>query len=97
MDPGDSVPVKCVHGDTVQYATAEVRLQVAGIDKVAKVLVAPGLPVSVLLGRDLLGQVSGGPDDHCLAVVTRSQSKTGEQGVPEAEGEVLCEVVPFTR
>jgi len=45
--------ILCVHGDMVSYPTAEVKLQLGRWSRVAKVVVAPGIPVPVLLGTDI--------------------------------------------
>lgn len=49
----EKVPVKCVHGDTEEYPTAEIELCLGGTQSKAKVTVAPQQPIPVLLGRDL--------------------------------------------
>lgn len=53
MNRGNMVPVLCVHGDIVKYPTAEVDLHFDGVRRRVKVVVAPSLPVPVLLGREL--------------------------------------------
>ena len=60
VEGSDKVPVVCVHGDTVSYPTAVVHLQIGSWQREARVVVAPELPVPVLLGRDLYDQVEGG-------------------------------------
>jgi predicted aspartyl protease len=47
------VPVLCTHGDTMLYPTATVQLQMEDWRSESQVVVAPNLPVDVLLGRDL--------------------------------------------
>ena len=50
IDAEETVPVLCVHGDTESYPTTEVESSLGGIQRKARVVVAPSLPVSVLLG-----------------------------------------------
>ena len=51
------MPVVCVHGDTVSYPTAGVHVQMGTWQQQARVVVAPALPVAMLLVRDLYDQV----------------------------------------
>jgi predicted aspartyl protease len=91
---GESVPVRCVHGDTLSYPVAEVKLQVDGIDKVARVVVVPSLPVPVLLGRDLLRDLPEGDGEHSFAVVMRSGARKAAkvvEGVGRHRDELLEE------
>ena len=48
-----NVPVLCVHGDMCSYPKAYVELGAEGWKQWAQVVVAPKLPVAVLLGRDI--------------------------------------------
>ena len=50
MLQGESVAVRCAHGDTVLYPLAEVELEMEGQVEAA---VSDGLPVSMLLGTDV--------------------------------------------
>ena len=68
------VPVLCIHGDTVLYTTATVELQIGEWRRSATVVVAPKLPVVVLLGQDL-GEPSEQKTENGLAVVTHSQKQ----------------------
>ena len=77
----ERVPVVCVHGDTVSYPTAVVRLQIGTWQQQAKVVVASELPVAMLLGRDLYNPVEEKHLERGLAVVTRSTKKRAEQEV----------------
>ena len=82
LDPGNKVPVLCVHGDTCSYPTARVKLTSGSWVRDAEVAVAPNLPVAVLLGRDLYEVDVGGENDGCaqgLVAMTRSRSKMAEQ------------------
>ena len=75
----DTVPVLCVHGDTVEYPTAVVNLSMGGYTRRASVAVAPSLPVPVLLGRDLYDINSGWKTPEAgYLVETRSQKKRQE-------------------
>ena len=53
VDPHEKVPVLCAHGDTLLYPTAIVKLQTGPWGKKSQVVVAPNLPVDVLLGHDI--------------------------------------------
>ena len=53
LDHFDKERVLCVHGDEVCYPTAEMRLKLGRWSQKAKVVVAPGIPVSILLGMDI--------------------------------------------
>ena len=53
---GDSVPVLCVHSDTMQYPTAEVENKIGHWVQRVKVAIALSLPVVVLLGRKFSAQ-----------------------------------------
>lgn len=91
---GESVSVKCVHGDTLSYPVAEVKLQVDGIDNVARVVAVPSLPVPVLLGRDLVRDLLEGDGGHSFAVITHSgDMKTAKvvEGVGRHRDELLGE------
>ena len=77
---GDSVPVLCVHSDTMQYPTAEVEIKMGHWVQRVKVAIAPSLPVDVLLGRDIFCPEVGQQLGLGLAVVTRSQAR---QGLPQ--------------
>ena len=69
----DTVPVLCVHGDTVEYPT------MGGYTRRASVAVAPSLPVPVLLGRDLYDINSGWKTPEAgYLVETRSQKERQE-------------------
>ena len=75
----DTVPVLCIHGDTVEYPTAVVNLSMGGYTGRASVAVAPSLPVPVLLGRDLYDINSGWKTPEAgYLVETRSQKKRQE-------------------
>ena len=51
VDHTSKVPVLCVHGDTLFYPTVMVALRVGLWHKGSPVVVAPNLPVDVLLGN----------------------------------------------
>ena len=76
VDPHMKVPVMCTHGDTMLYPTATVKLQTGSWECQSCVVVAPNLPVDVLLGRDIydLGQVK-----QNFAVMTRAHTRRMEQ------------------
>ena len=45
--------ILCVHGDKFSYPTAKVQIKLGRWKQLCKVVVAPNLPVAVLLGTDL--------------------------------------------
>ena len=49
---GKWVSIRCVHGDTVWYPLADVKLVVEGIPVTVEAAVADSLPVEVILGTD---------------------------------------------
>jgi len=61
--------ILCVHGDMVCYPTATVKLQLGRWSRVARVVVAPGILVPVLLGTDIYDLIANKP----LLVITRAQ------------------------
>jgi len=61
--------ILCVHGDMVSYPTAEVKLQLGRWSWVAKVVVAPDIPVPVLLGTDIY-------ELKPVLVTTRAQARS---------------------
>lgn len=50
LNSEQKVPVLCVHGDVCSYPTAYVELEADGWKQWAQVVIAPNLPVPVLLG-----------------------------------------------
>lgn len=78
----ETVPVQCVHGDTVEYPTAAVTFLIGGEEQMANVAVAPDLPVPALLGRDLYDVEVAPHQRKGLLVVTRSRSKTQASNGP---------------
>ena len=85
VDHSSVVPILCVHGDTMQYPTAWVELQVGQWRERCHVVVAPNLPVDVLLGTDVypMERVEA---KQSLAVWTRSKRRQMERelaGVPQ--------------
>ena len=59
MDTQKKAAVRCVHGDSVEYPTAVVQLQVGDWEGSVRVAVAPELPVPVLLGKDVFRRHQG--------------------------------------
>ena len=84
INPDKKVPVLCVHGDTVFYPTASVKLQMGDWWTETEATVAPQLPVDVLLGRDVYGLSTPNAEAEAFAVVTRSKAKKTreEDGLP---------------
>ena len=50
---GDAVIIKCAHGDTKTYLTANVGIQVDGLKFEVEADISEKLPVAVLLGKDV--------------------------------------------
>ena len=79
---GESVAIRCAHGDTVLYPLAQVEVTVGGQTVEVKAAVSKTLPVDVLLGTDIpeLGKllVVGTEQAEALAVITHSQRKRKE-------------------
>ena len=76
---GETLNVVCVHGDSVDYPTPEVYLEMGGLMKKTKVALILGVPVDVLIGMkdfDLSEEIpSQSKCAHNLAVMTRSQTR----------------------
>ena len=76
---GETINVVCVHGDSVDYPTAEVDLEMGGWINKTKVALVPGVPVDVLIGIkdfDFSEEISSQSNcAHNLAVMTRSQTR----------------------
>ncbi|PFX12726.1 Retrovirus-related Pol polyprotein from transposon 17.6 [Stylophora pistillata] len=79
LKEGEAINVVCVHGDSVDYSTAEVDLEMGGWIKKTKVALVPGVPVDVLIGIkdfDLSEEIPSQSNcAHNLAVMTRSQTR----------------------
>ena len=70
---GKSVPVMCVHGDSEDYPTTEVDLL---LEETVRAVVAPSLPVPVVLGTDVYDVKEGWKDVELgLLVETRAAKK----------------------
>ena len=83
--PGETVPVRCSHGDVTFYPLANVRLCIQGTEFTIRAALSPTLPVSVLLGTDTphLGQLLSvqAPGGHLAEamIVTRAQAKARQE------------------
>ena len=66
--------ILCVHGDKVSYPTAKVNLRLGQWSCVVKVVVAPDIPVPVLLGTDIYNLTIDKP----VMVTTRAQAKRND-------------------
>ena len=99
---GDTVVIKCAHGDVVLYPLANVEMEVDGL-KVEEEAAASGkLPVAVLLGKDvpgfhqLLGNIEPsselrGCQEEALVVVTRARTRRQlEEELLQREKELLA-------
>ena len=69
--------VLCLHGHAESYPTAKVKLQIEGNDEERDIVVAPKLPMAVLIGRDITGLTGQNKvvRNNAFAVLTRSQTK----------------------
>ena len=80
--------ILCVHGDEVRYPTAEVKLKLGRWSRTARVVVAPGIPVPVLLGTDIYDLTPSNP----VMVTTRAQARrecsttARPENIPTEEG-----------
>ena len=72
LDHSNKERILCVHGDKVCYPTAEVRLKLGRWSQKARVVVAPGIPVPILLGTDIYDLPLSNP----VMATTRNQSTT---------------------
>ena len=81
---GKWVSIRCVHGDTVLYPLADIKLVVEGIPVTVEAAVADSLPVEVILGTDasrmteLLGRRAGSvffAQEHVMVVTTRAKRR----------------------
>ena len=87
--PGEVATIHCVHGDTVLYSVADLKLEVGGVPVSVKAAVSKTLPVSVLLGTDVpeLGRLLGvksstfGENGRqgAMMVVTRAGTRKQEE------------------
>ena len=103
---GDTVTIKCAHGDTVLYPLANVDMEVDGQRVTVEAAVSGRLPVPVLLGKDvpifdqLLGSMEASPEsegrtDEALVVVTRAQARRNlEEELLRREKELLARAKP---
>ena len=79
IDNDNQEKILCVHGDMVSYPTAEVNLKLGQWSQVAKVVVAPGIPVPVLLGTDIY-------ELKPVMVTTRAQARRNHSSTAGAQG-----------
>ena len=101
---GKWVSSRCVHGDTVLYPLADIKLVVEGIPVTVEAAVADSLPVEVILGTDasrtteLLGRRAGSvffAQEHVMVVTTRAKRRQEiQEEVLRKEKEVMSGVVP---
>ena len=90
MDYDQTEKILCVHGDMVCYPTARVRLQLGRWSKTARVVVAPEIPVPVLLGTDMYDLNPNKP----VLVTTRAQAKRNAgRSAMASGGESECQGV----
>ena len=79
LDIDNQEKILCVHGDMVSYPTAKVNLKLGQWSQVAKVVVAPGIPVPVLLGTDIY-------ELKPVMVTTRAQARRNHSSTAGAQG-----------
>ncbi len=77
----ESMEVCCVHGDKVNYPSAEVDLEIDGWTRTPKVALIPNVPVEVVLGLADHPPVS--QKGESLMVLTRAQRRQQQQSTPE--------------
>ena len=82
MDYDQTEKILCVHGDMVCYPTARVKLQLGRWSQIARVVVAPGIPIPVLLGTDIYDLNPKKP----VLVTTRAQAKRNSNSNTMASG-----------
>ncbi len=87
---GQTVQIRCAHGDVTTYPLANIHLEIDGVVVEATAAVSQTLPVSVFLGTDVsqLGQLlqpAPRPKqiDHQALVVTRGQARKIAEGRDE--------------
>ena len=88
----DTVPVMCVHGDSEDYPTTEVDLLLEGTKRKVRAVVAPNLPVPVVLGTgtDVYDVQEGWKDVELgLLVETRAAKKRRVAEEETAAGNVV--------
>ena len=81
LDHVNKERILCVHGDEVCYPTAEVRLKLGQWSQTARVVVAPGIPVPVLLGTDIYDLSLSNP----VMVTTRAQARRDSNLISDTE------------
>ena len=84
LDHIDKEWILCVHRDEVCYPTAEVRLKLGQWSQTARVIVAPGIPVPVLLGTDIYDLSLSNP----VMVTTRAQARRDSNLTNDIEGTI---------
>ena len=72
LDHVNKERIMCVHEDEVSYPTAEEKLKLGWWSQTARVVVAPGIPVPVLLGIDIYDLSLS----NQVMVTTRAQART---------------------
>ena len=86
----DTVPIMCVHGDSEDYPTTEVDLLLEGTKRKVRAVVAPSLPVPVVLGTDVYDVQEGWKDVELgLLVETRAAKKRRVAEEETAAGNVV--------
>ena len=78
--------LKCVHGDSISYPTAQITLEIDGWSKEPSVAVVPKLPVDVLISWKDYPSTDGTSGITSLAVLTRSQKKKQIEHTQGCEG-----------
>ena len=75
LDYCNTEKICCVHGNVVSYPTAEVNLRLGQWSQIAKVVVAPGIciPVLVLIGTDIYRLTTG--HGRPVMITTKTQAK----------------------
>ena len=89
LDPEATVRVRCCHGDTRTYPTADVQVTIDGVDHHVRAGVLPDLPQPILLGHDVgvLPQLVQKEVDACLVVTRGGEQKAKAQRMQDEVGD----------
>ena len=89
LDPEATVRVRCCHGDTRTYPTADVQVTIDGVDHHVRAGVLPDLLQPILLGHDVgvLPQLVQKEVDACLVVTRGGEQKAKAQRMQDEVGD----------
>ena len=72
---GESVAIRCAHGDTVFYPVAELEVEIGGRKMTVKAAVSETLPMSMLVGTDVPQLIGLLQEELQPEPVTRAQAE----------------------